>query len=287
MFRFRDKYTMDQLRRKVFSYEGNFRNFQDIDETKYAELKKNIEEFIARQSNVFGKGSNLDKYIELLGYMSHKVEYNHAPYDEKIIMLIEAVDPEFIHFKKYLTTERGEEFNRNLAQAVRKELSFYDPKLIGYESILFNKFRKQKEFIHGIKEDDTEIFYKYLAHTNGLDGVTPEAREKVTEIVNKWLENMTEDDSYLTAFYHVTFQGKALGLTNFREKAIFLIETVDPELKMLDTYYNTNRKEDCIEESTERVGFYSDDFVRLEKMYAKVYNPELAEDPWGVKKNTR
>ena len=287
MLIFRDKYSIEQLRNKVYSYEASFKRFQEIDEQKYEELRTKIYDFMARLSDIFDGISNLDNYIEMLGYISHKVEYNHSPYDERIVMLVEAVDPDYVHYKKYLTTERDENFNRELARNVRQELGFYDPKLISYESILFNKFKKQNEFIHGIKEDCSDLFYKYLGFINSLDGISLERREKVSEIVNNWLANMSEDDNYLTAFYHALFQGKVLGLESIKEKAIFLVETIDPNLDMLDTYYNNNKKEELEEEAKEKVGFYNDEFLRLEKMYAKVYNPELAEDPWSVKKNTR
>ncbi len=287
MFRFRDKYTIDQLRSKVYAYHINYNKFNDINEKRYEVLKKQISDFMVRMSHVFGKCTNKDRYYELLGYISHKVEYNHAPYDERILMLIEACDPDYVHYKSFLTVEHDQDYIKNLANTVRKEVGFYDPKFINYEAVLFSKFKKNNELLHGVKEDYSDFLYKYLGFVKTLDNIDEERYEEIVELVNKWKDSMQENDGYLTAIYHLLFQSDLLGVKGSREKLVFLIEALDKNLDMLDAYYNNSREELIEEEAKETVGFYAPEFIDLEKVYAKRFAPSMANDPWGSKKNTR
>ena len=278
MIRFGDKYTIDQLRFKVYGYHGYYKGFKELTEERYEELKKEIHEFAKRIRN-YDKLGNLGQYIEILGYISHKVEFNHLPYDERIAMLIHECDPSLVHYQQYLTIEKYEGYVQELARNVRSKVGFYDPKFVTYEQALYNKFYKDKMFITGVKEDYSSLLLPLLNKIKNFDSVTDEEYERVIEIAKKWREQFP-NEGYLTAFFHATVQGKELGLNGLKEKAIFLIQALDPDLKMLDSYYNNNTVEEIVDDAEVNVGFFAQEFFNLERAYARKYNPEKAEDPW-------
>jgi len=275
-------YGFDQLRYRVYSYQSNYKRFRDIPETRYEELKNEIHTFINRLGDDYTGLSALEKYTDMLGYISHKITYNHLPYDERIIMLLEACDPEFIHFKKYLGTEKTPDFNEVLAKSVRSELGFYDPKFVGYESDLFSKFFKNKTLLHGVKDDFSFFINPLIDGIDNFKSVKPEDYDRVSKIAQTWRENMQEDDGYLTAYHNVVTQNTILGLKGIREKGIFLVEAIDPELQMLQAFYDCPTVDKLYEQAFQSVGFYSEQFKNLEIKYAKAYKQELAEDPWSI-----
>jgi hypothetical protein len=133
-----------ELKRKLYQKYKDFNKFQDIDEAKQEELRRNISFLTANYQK-------LDLYIKMLELLVCDYKTN-LTFDEKMFCLIEACDPNLDYlriFNRFGNPKKGEiEFEQYLNEA-RKLTGFADDNLRKFENfylrtIVFNKVPEEQ-----------------------------------------------------------------------------------------------------------------------------------------------
>lgn len=135
-----------------------------------------------------------------------------------------------------------------------------------------------------------EAMYKYL---NCFQGFTLD-NERVKEIeiladtyrnkiINSSDNRFVKDNYYYDALKFTHYSCYSIGLKNYEEKFIFLVNIVDKELDLLMIAEGFSDINEIAKNAREVLGFYDEKLLKIEKMYQRKYFPDKdLSKYWGM-----
>lgn len=281
--------------------------FMDLTEEDLKELAKKVEEkrkIMAENVNYRTKYMpKFDVYQSTLEYLtSTNIHLKYKTFDERVAFLILMVDPNLIAYREYLKlnakskediakvedkNERAallQERNQaiiNFQSNVREKLGFYDPKLIKYEEMYFNKFFSEKELITEVGNNNQEAVIFRAKVLRDFNGVSDERFEQLKDIAQGCLAIAPYDTKVAT--YSVINQKKLLKLSGIAEQLALFILLVDSELDMLKIYEEESMMSEVERRIIEQFGYYNPELLNLEKKFHKRFCPDKELGFWTNK----
>lgn len=289
---------IDLIRKKIYEecYVLEYNQYQDITDDRLEKLKntaENTRTSFFKEHNVFSVNKNLDLYFMFVTRISTPEYRKMYSFDERMLLMILVTDPELSAYKiyqdskivsksfinqtenenskKYLIDKRSKQI-KEFQSKVRDKIGYFDGNLITYEKDYYNKLLNKDSFVKGIKMDYSKIL---LSKVNEIDTslFTPSVLDKVNEKVQEYISTVDNYD-YKSVSYHLINQNKLIGLESIEEDLLFFLLAIDPELKVLQIYENSCNLKEIKPKIKQEFCFFNLDFIRLEKRYHDIYEPE-------------
>lgn len=121
---------------RMTACKTNFKNFENIDDNKREELRK--EAIKLREKFKIEEGIDTQKYYKIVINITTKNNGQIMDYDRAIILLIETLDPKLKLFR--LSRKANSAFEMEVMS--NRLFKFYEPKLIEFEKEYAKKFNK-------------------------------------------------------------------------------------------------------------------------------------------------
>lgn len=121
---------------RMTACEVNFKNFENIDDKKREELRK--EAIKLREKFKIEEGIDTQKYYKIVINITTKNNEQRMDYDKAIVLLIETLDPKLKLFR--LSRKASSAFEMEVMS--NRLFKFYEPKLIEFEKEYVKKFNK-------------------------------------------------------------------------------------------------------------------------------------------------
>lgn len=293
-------YSYSKTRKKFFSKEVSFNNFESISDDKREEISKKVTSFLKAidSDNLNG----LEKYVKVLEYLSApNIHYYLPTFDEQILFFILACDKDLFCLSSYkdsqiisikqineatkkekkdLESQRSQqlhEFMRNF----RDRYGFYDSKLLKYESIYFERIVKLDSLASNIKSDVTSPLLDSMRFIRSFESVSDEDFEKIKLIAEEYKKSVADPSNIHTLSYNIITRRKKVRITNLRAKLVLIIYIIDPELKILKIYEEESTIDEIKRRCIEEFGYYNMELIRLERLYHQRFCPNKIISDWS------
>lgn len=300
--------SLEQCKTKLYQRENFFKYFNDITEEDLVEITKKVYRFLSimYNPNTTTKPetiNDLEKYKRILSYLSNPNIHNDLKtYDERIIFLIIAMDPNLITFKEFLKinilsieeitkveskrkrNQLFEERNKTLIEfesKIRSLIGVFDAKLLKYEEIFFKKFYNEKELITEVNQSNEDKFLFYGYHIKSFDSITEERFKELQEKAQTWLSLIPDEYKSKIATYSSTTQKNLIGLKTLAEQFAFYILIVDGNFDMLKIYEEESTMKKVEQRILEEFGFYNKTMIALEKKLHDRFYPDKQLSVWS------
>lgn len=300
--------SLEQCKTKLYQRENFFKYFNDITEEDLVEITKRVYRFLSimYNPNTTTKPetiNDLEKYKRILSYLSNPNIHNDLKtYDERIIFLIIAMDPNLITFKEFLKinihsieeitkveskrkrNQLFEERNKTLIEfesKIRSLIGVFDAKLLKYEEIFFKKFYNEKELITEVNQSNEDKFLFYGYHIKSFDSITEERFKELQEKAQTWLSLIPDEYKSKIATYSSTTQKNLIGLKTLAEQFAFYILIVDGNFDMLKIYEEESTMKKVEQRILEEFGFYNKTMIALEKKLHDRFYPDKQLSAWS------
>ena len=285
--------SIQALKHALYSRKNYFTYFKDITKEKHKELLEKAKAF-KEKVEIERILPELHLYMDTLAYITEPPHSFDLTYDEKLVFLIEVIDPDLITYKVHKETEtispldlaKAKDANEKsliiikkaqeakiIEDTVRSKLKFYDRNLALYEKYYSSLIKNRKNFEETPKKDLTPLIFANSSNIT-FDSITNERFEEINKIAQNWIATTNSEGDNKRAAFNLIYQENLLGLTNTIEKIIFFILTVDPNLKALTIYSENGKWEQIKEEMILALGFYSKELIKSEEKYHKRFVPQ-------------
>lgn len=271
------------IKSKFYSNLPHFKKFENISLQDIETIKQKVDEYLENLNNHFSINSIINKklqiYQELLTYLSNPNIFLYInTFDERLLFLILAIDPECITYKYFLSSIGITSHTQNLGnweKSVRNKIGIFDKKLGEIEKYLIRKF----SIIDNVIIDQTPTLINSLTEINSLTNISNDQINNIDTILTEWniITNNNLDNKT------VVFNLLHSNLSN-EEKLILYIKACDPELKMLQIYFNESTNSKIKEECIKQLGMYNNELIRLEKIYYDNDYNNFNIDTWEYNK---
>ena len=298
--------SIESYQAKLYQKENMSKKFESMAETDLAFIAKRVykrqEKLSDERKYTAEEFQKLENYVNTLKHLTNPNIHMELPeYDQKIAYLIMSVDPYLITFKEFLkinipsadeiakepdkkkrdtlSEERNETINRYKCR-VRKQLGFFDARLLKYEELFFKRFYNKKELITevGIHSEDSFIILSLLV--SSFESISEERYQELKRKADIWLSQVPSKYKTKIATYSIQNQKELIGLTTPEEQLVFFILVVDPNLDILKIYEEESMTETIKERILEQFGYYSNALINFEKLYHSRFCPTKMLSPW-------
>ncbi|MBQ6323711.1 MAG: hypothetical protein IJI22_02645 [Bacilli bacterium] len=284
--------AMQKAKKKLFAYSGQYNHFKNIDQEKIDETKKLLERKFegakCESDDVFSYLSNPRIYADI------------KTYDEKILFLILALDPELEIYDLYLNSEivsnatiakasdeekdkliqkRKEQIHKFFSEA-KNRFPFFDREILSYESDFAKILRKDKVF-SGIKYDAISKIIERANQVDSFDSISEDDLEKLKTTSNVWLSCAEDLKDYNSLAYNLLKNPKHFKINTIPEQVLMFLLLADPELDMLRVYEEESQEDKIKERCLEEFGFYDFHLIQLEKKYHDKFLPDKKVSSFG------
>ncbi len=287
---------------KDFLLKKNFHNFETLTEDSYDKIEK-AETKLNHFLGIY-KEKNIESYLFYL--MENLKHTDDLTDEEKIYLIIKAIDPDCLTYKYYINfvipdvreyeraynlatdkflkqqarlhyEEKVKEKNKVIGELRTKlieKIGIFIPSLIKYEKALLLMQRK-KDLITSIEKDSLKRLLVFLQNEEHITPLSNEDIDRINIEIEKYILKFPIPDINLLTF-HVLNQNDILGLNNISKQVYFLINTINryyPEDQNLSHIVDYNGTWDNMNnELKETYGIKSEPLLRLQKCYNKIYN---------------
>ena len=298
---------IEHYRNKIYSTEKTSKGFLDITEEQLDEIEKKVQKkrkimdeeplsYVAR------KADKLDRYQKTLQYLTTPlIHVELKTFDERIAYMIKMCDPELITYKEFLksniisineitmaedTDERKrlirerEQALSNYEDNVRRQIGFYDPKLLSYEEVFFKRYYSEKELVTGVNVGNQDALIFRAKFLKNFDGVSDERYEELVSLARGLLSLVPERFNTSSATYSVLEQKKLLGLKTTAEQLALFILLVDNDLDMLRIYEEESMMPVVRKRIIEEFGYFNPELLSLERKYHERFCPDKKISVW-------
>jgi len=278
-------------RRKLFSYAKQYNNFKEISSSDIDRIRKKIKIMYGDKKN------NFSDAIEFLA--GRNIHLVFPTYDEKIVFLILAGDPDFLIHDMYLDSkiileatisqaddeekplliEKRKRQITDFINRVKSRFGFFDMKILTYESALRKIIEKDK-LVFDVKYDATTKMMERAQQVHNFDSITDDDIERLKLSGDRWLVETPDTNDYNSLAYNLLTNPKLFNIKTIDEQVLLFIMLFDPELRMLKIYEEESRipytEARCIEE----IGFFDLNLIRLERKYHDKFLPDMKLSEW-------
>lgn len=260
-------------------------NFKGLTEEKYETFKQIASNI--KISDTLDITTPIDYYFYLVNYINKK----ELSYDDKTLLIILTVDPEFkilsLYNKTVTITQKyvNDKNNKNekdinikerqkqieqFRSLVRNEFGYYPPYIIDFEIKLDKYMAKFKEtLITGVKK--TELFSVPLKEID-FEPLNEKELNEIKEAVKTYKEENIKY-AYYDVIYQLIYQTNRLNIKRTPTRILmFLIMLFDPELKGLDIYEEESNWKQIDIRLKELGVLNAQEFIYLEKQCITILN---------------
>ena len=164
---------------------------------------------------------------------------------------------------------------------IRKQIGFYDPRLVRYEEQFFKRFHSDKELITEVQQNNINHLLSYSKYLRSFNSITDERYQELVNIAQIWLSQVPEGQNSRTAAYSVLSQKNLIGLQTLAAQFAFYILVTDPSLDMLRIFEEESFISKTQERIEEEFGYYNKVMLRLEREFHERFCPEKKLSPWS------
>jgi len=296
-------FNVDTVRRQLHSRSISFNNFKEITEEDIKRIKKKIESlktFSVPKYSYVSKES--DNYASTLRYLTNpRISTEYKTFDEKILHLILATDPDFITFKTFLASnitpiedindEQDEKRRRQLQDQrrleietfeneVRKQIGFYDGNLVKYERILTMTLFKTEGFISDVKTSSINPLLKRAELVKNINVITELNLKRLKLVAERWATMAKDPQDLNSLAYNLLNKYKDMHIHTIEEQIILFILIADPELDLLRIFEEESTYQKVQERAQEEKGFYNKGLINVERLYHDKFEPEKVISAW-------
>lgn len=293
--------------KQLFSGSVTYNKFENINEDKINELMEISKRFKSEKNRGIER-TELERYIRIMQYLVSSFEGKLLPFDEKITLLINHCDPDLVHYKEYVSAnilskkaiQRAEvkeekEFLTNkrnkqifdLENKIRNSVGFCNLKLVAYERDYFNNVIN-KDKINLYPNEDYSVKLCSLIESVSVEDFNESNLKIANEIAMKLIASYSDLKNFRLIVANALFnQSNLLRIDNDVVKLLTFMLVVDPKLNVLTIYENESNFKRIIPLSRIFIGFFSKDFIKLEKMYHDLLVPDKTVSEWDVIKYTK
>lgn len=284
-------FNTHDAKKKVFSYGKQYNRFRNISEADIDRIQKKIK-------MLFGdKKYNFNEAIEFLaGRNIHQI---FPTYDEKILFLILASDPDFLMHKIYLDSKIILESTINKASAeekdalikerrqqsntfinrVKSKLGFFDNTFLTYESDL-RKILEKDKLLFNVRYDALSKILERAEAVKDFDSLTDEDFNRLKTFGERWLIEAPNPNDYNSLAYNLLIKPELFNIRTIPEQVLQFILLFDPELRMLKIYEEETREDSIKSRCEEEFGFYDLHLILLERKYHDRFVPDMKISIW-------
>lgn len=295
---------------RFYSRKKECNNFRNITKEQIEEIKKAAEE----RKQIHGNIQPTELYYRTLAYLtSINIHMKYKTYDEKLLFLIFTIDPEFKISKLYLESplitvyesktliepdkeENEEEYIeyhnkkeshnnalKNIKNYMLANFGITDQDFVYFERIFYYTHILKEELVTNVKSNQIKEFFDKAIAVRSYDKYTDEEYEKAIELAKQYIANQDDYKNPNTVAFNLLKQNKLIGgNSTYKQIYLLFILIFDPELKAYQIYLDESTKKRCQKRMKEELGFYSEELIRLEKIYHKRFIPEQIISIWQI-----
>lgn len=295
--------NLETLKNQFHSKSVSFNNFKNMTQNDIDRIKKLVErkKGFTNKPSIYGN-LGLMNYTNTLQYLINPtISQELKTFDEKIMYLILAVDPELQTIKTFIETEiipisdineetdekRKEELKKLRKEQqsayisdVRKKIGFYDQELIKYESILHRGLLKEEGFISGVKAPSIGTIIRNATLVKNLNIVSENTLQRLKSICERWYVEAKDPSDLNSLAYNLLNNYKALHIYTVEEQVLLFILIGDPNLDLLKIFEEESNYNKMKERALKELGFYGKGLISVEQYYHDRFEPETKLSAW-------
>lgn len=300
---------LDTLKIKFYQRKHFSKGFDGITNDDIEKITKRANDF--RERVLEGKDLDTCTFYEKNGLYAAALRYLVSPtinldfptYDERMLFLINLMDPNFEISKIYMRApfktnyeinkadEEGKEYcldyNRKLKEVLNREIvkniGFTDPDFTFFERKYYAKKVRPLTLEKNITSNFVNELLDVCRVVRHFTNISQEDYEKTMELAKNYLAQFDETPKANTIAFNLLKQNKLIGGdTTIKQIALLFITLVDPELNMLKIYYDESMYPKMEERSNEELGFYNPELLRLEVEYHRQFAPNKKVSDWQM-----
>ncbi len=297
-------YDLETLKRQFHSRSVSYNRFKNITEQDIERIKGKVDQMNKSlpKTSQSRENDGLDRYIKSLRFLiSPTVYLDYKTFDEKILHLILAVDPDFVTYKSFLTSDittleeidKAEDVKEKkrlqerrrigldiFETNVRKQIGVYDPNFLKYERLLTLTLFKTEGFVSDIKVRSLPQLIKKAELVKDIKPVTHLDLARLKQIAQRWGIEAKDPKDLNSLAYNILCKFKDLKLRNIPEQIILFILIADPNLDLLRIFEEESTYPKMEERAKTELGFYGQGLINVEKQYHDKFEPEKQISAW-------
>lgn len=299
---------IEQAKSRFYMRSHLSKNFTELTEEHLEKIKKDAIKFVKEHTVEYNKKTTflrgtISLYTDVMLYLTNPCINDVYPtFDEKMAFLIHVIDPEYKIAKMYLQSTlltRYEQKNlkpededkrkkhideRNrLFHQTENMLGFTDPTFVQMERVFFNRFGLQKELLSNIQGNYIDELFSKSIIVSSYNRTTDEEYEEANRIAQNLIALQSDITNPNTVAFNILKQNKLLGGNGTLKQAyLIFILAFDPELRMLQIYYDESMVPKIEARANEELGFYEKELIRLEQQYHQRFEPEKIVSVWQI-----
>lgn len=302
---------MDSLRIKFFQRKRDTNNFKNITEEQIKLIKEDIE----NRNKLYPENiSKQELYIRTLAYLtSINIHSKYKTFDERVLFLILTIDPHLTIAKMYLESplitlyesknmvipdkeedeeeyleyqEKKETHNYTLARIktyMFEKFGITDQDFVYFERIFYFSHILKDQLATNIKSNQIKELMDKAITVRSYDKYTDEEYQQAITLAQQYISIQPDYQNPNTVAFNLLKQNKLIGGNQtFKQIFLLFILIYDPDLKAYQIYLDESTKKRCKKRMKEELGFYSEELIRLEKLYHKRFTPDKIISIWQI-----
>lgn len=292
--------TVNRSRIRFYGREGRFNNFLNITEEVIDNIKQELQTFFNNiESDKLNYYQRYEKVYDFLGSPIAATKFK--TFDEQVLFLIFALDPDLLYLKTYKDTctislrevEAADNKSKKLLEAQRSEqkhiftrnirdaFGICDSKILRYEALYFEHIIKPETYTTKVTGDAATVFFKFASFVRSFERITDERFEELKAIVDDYKELVPNINNLHVLAYNILYKRRGFKTLNIRERYALFIYIIDPELKVLKIYEEESTMNEIRRRCIEEFGYFNEVLIRLEMLYHQRFCPNKKISLWS------
>lgn len=275
------------FRRKFYSSAKDFSYFSEIGNKEIEKVKEVIaSEFPESEYPL----NSYKRYMAVIKFLLNPKQKDFTTFDEKILFLIQAMDPGlFIYlyylsvgYSAYASDEDKDQKEEKLVAFIETVLGTFDVQFLKYEELYLLCILKSEEIVSNVNTDFSSKFFPIFKSVTSLDDVSDNEFRFISQKAD-YFRSVCEDPYNInTICYNLYNPHSILAMHHELYMLIFFIMIIDPDLEALKIYAEESNVARIRERLLAQFGFYHEDFIKAEEIYRRRFFPERRVSEWGL-----
>ena len=298
------------IRGRFFDRKKDSNNFKNITKEQIEQIKKDV----LQRKEIYGDISKSELYYRTLAYLtSINIHTKYKTYDERLLFLIYTMDPDLkiaqIYLESPLITlyesknmvipDKEDDEEEYLEYQSKKELHNYtlakiktymhnsfgitDPDFVYFERLFYFSYVLKEQLATNIKSNQVQELLDKAITVRSYDRYSNEDYNHAIELAKQYIAIQPDYQNPNTVAFNLLKQNKLIGGdATYKQIFLLFILIYDPDLKAYQIYLDESTKKKCKKRMKEELGFYSEDLIRIEKLYHKRFTPDKIISIWQI-----
>lgn len=298
------------IRGRFFDRKRQSNNFKDITKEQIESIKKDVE----ARKQIYGNITPLELYYRTLAYLtSINIHTKYKTYDERLVFLILTIDPNLTLAKMYteaplitlfekdhmIIPDKEEDEEEYLEYQAKKEIhnntlarmksymhenyGITDQDFLLFERLFYFRHTLNQELATNIKSNQLDEFFDKAVTVRSYEKYTDEDYQLAVNLAEQYITSQPDYKNPNTVAFNLLKQNRLIGgNATFKQIFLLFILICDPDLKAYQIYLDESTVKRCKKRMKEELGFYSEELIRLEKLYHKRFTPDKIISVWQI-----